>query len=60
MLREIFEYFATGVQVRQSTVVLTDGRYQDWIFTSGSVSRVREMRFTLSKASCSLFRNLNP
>ena len=60
MVREIRDNLATGIQVRQSNVLLSGGSYQGSMFTSGSLSFVREMRFTLDNASCSLFWNINP
>jgi hypothetical protein len=60
MVRETRDTFATGVQVRQSNVLLSGGKYEESIFTSGGIAFVREMRFTLDGASCSLFWNINP
>jgi len=60
MVREVRDSLATGLTVRQSTVALTDGRYQGSIFTSGGLTFVREIRFTVDNLSCSLFWNINP
>jgi hypothetical protein len=60
MMREVIDNFSTGVQVRQTNVLLIGGAYQGSIFTSGGMSFVREIRFTLDTATCSLFWNINP
>jgi hypothetical protein len=61
MVREIRDTFSpTDVRVRQDTAVLVNGIYRSSIFTSGTLSFVREIRFTLDTATCSLFWNINP
>ena len=62
IVREVLDEYVTGpVHPPPTSVELKDGTYESFIFTSGSISFVREIRFTLDDAvSCSLFWNINP
>ncbi len=59
MVRETRDTRPSGLTVVQSNVLLSNGRYQGSIFTSGLGSFLREIRFTLDGASCSLFWSIN-
>ena len=62
IVREVLEEYVTGpVPPTTTSVPLeADGTYEGSIWTSGGLSFVREIRFTLDAASCSLFWNINP
>lgn len=59
MVREIRDTRPSGLTVVQSNVLLSNGSYQGSIFTSTLGSFLREIRFTLDGASCSLFWSIN-
>ena len=59
-VREIFDTDANGTTSWTSEFWLWNGTYEQRVWTSGAVSFVREIRFTLDAASCSLFWNINP
>ena len=59
-VREIFDTDANGTTSTTSDFWLWNGTYEQGVWTSGAVSFVREIRFTLDDASCSLFWNINP
>ena len=62
IVQEVLDEYLTGPVPPQTTSVplKADGTYEGSSWTSGAVSFVREIRFTLDAASCSLFWNINP